>query len=123
MPSNRRQFTRIPFQSDASLFLDGGGEYKVGIVDLSLKGALIQPRDPLYVTLGSKGTLKIRLDTEDTDIRMEVTVAHHQGQRYGLACREIDLDSVTHLRRLMALNLGNESEALLERELRLLIGV
>jgi hypothetical protein len=33
---------------------------------------------------------------------------------YGLACREIDLDSVTHLRRLVALNLGDETLA--ERE-------
>ena len=49
---------------------------------------------------------------------MEATVVHHQGQDYGLACREIDLDSVTHLRRLVALNLGDA--ALLERELTLL---
>jgi hypothetical protein len=50
---------------------------------------------------------------------MEVTVVHHQGDCYGLACRGIDLDSVTHLRRLVALNLGDE--ALLEREIRLLL--
>jgi len=36
----------------------------------------------------------------------------------GLSCREIDLDSITHLRRLVALNLGDE--ALLDRELGLL---
>ncbi len=119
MASNRRQFTRIPFEAEASLFL-ASGEHKVKVVDLSLKGALIQPQDSLYVTVGSNGVLKVRLDKAATGIRMEVTVVHHQGQRYGLACREIDIDSVTHLRRLVALNLGDE--ALLEREIRLLLG-
>lgn len=118
MARNRRQFTRIPFQAEASLFLDSN-EYKVGVVDLSLKGTLIQPQDPLYVTVGSNGVLKMRLDEAAASIRMEVTIVHHQGLCYGLACREIDIDSVTHLRRLVALNLGDE--ALLEREIRLLI--
>ena len=119
MAHNRRQFTRIPFQAEASLFL-ASSEYKVGVVDLSLKGALIQAHEPLYVTIGSNGVLKMRLDGTDAGIRMEVTVVHHRDPCYGLACREIDIDSVTHLRRLVALNLGNE--ALLEREIRLLIG-
>jgi len=117
--SNRRQFTRIPFQAQASLFL-ASGEHKVDVVDLSLKGALIRPQDDLYVTVGNNGVLKMRLDKAATGIRMEVTVVHHQGDCYGLACREIDLDSVTHLRRLVALNLGDEE--LLEREIRLLVG-
>ncbi|MDR0776328.1 MAG: PilZ domain-containing protein [Azonexus sp.] len=119
MARNRRQFTRIPFQAEASLLL-ASSEYKVGVVDLSLKGALIQPQDPLYVTVGNNGVLKIRLDKASASIRMEVTVVHHQGPCYGLACREIDIDSVTHLRQLVALNLGDE--ALLEREIGLLVG-
>ncbi|KAB2922129.1 MAG: PilZ domain-containing protein [Dechloromonas sp.] len=118
MATNRRQFTRIPFQAPASLFI-ASGEHKVEVVDLSLKGALIRPQEALYVTVGSNGVLKLRLDGVAMAIRMEVTVVHHQGNCYGLACREIDLDSVTHLRRLVALNLGDE--ALLEREIRLLV--
>ncbi|MCL2345905.1 MAG: PilZ domain-containing protein [Desulfobulbus sp.] len=117
MIRNRRQFSRISFQAEASLFL-GNDEYPVGVIDLSLKGALIQPRGSLYITVGSAGVLNIPLDAED-NIRMEVTVIHHQGQYYGLSCRKIDLDSVIHLRRLVALNLGNEN--LLEREIGLLV--
>lgn len=118
MTSNRRQFTRIPFNTAASLFL-ANGEHPVEVVDLSLKGALIRPQDDLYVTVGSNGILKIRLEGVAFTIRMEVAVVHHQGSCYGLACREIDLDSITHLRRLVALNLGDE--ALLEREIRTLL--
>jgi hypothetical protein len=118
MTSNRRQFTRIPFQAQASLVV-GGAEQPVEIIDLSLKGALVRPPGELYVTVGRDGILQVRLDEAGACIRMEITVVHHQGDCYGLACRGIDLDSVTHLRRLVALNLGDE--ALLEREIRLLL--
>ena len=117
MSRTRRQFSRIHFQTDASLFLPGG-EFPVEVLDLSLKGALIKPKAAQFVAMGTHCTLKIHLDTTGTYIRMEATVVHHQGEDYGLACREIDLDSVTHLRRLVALNLGDA--ALLERELTLL---
>lgn len=117
MNPNRRRFSRIPFQSQARLFLPDG-EHAVEVLDLSLQGALITPTAAMYVTVGSNGTLKIRLDDAGAAIRMGVTVVHHMGNYYGLACREIDLDSVTHLRRLVELNLGDE--ALAERELALL---
>lgn len=117
MNPNRRRFSRIPFQSQARLFLPDG-EYAVEVLDLSLQGALIAPTKAMYVTVGSNGTLKISLNDAVTTIRMAVTVVHHMGNSYGLACREIDLDSVTHLRRLVELNLGDE--ALAEREFALL---
>jgi len=117
---NRRRFSRIPFHCEARLFLPDG-EYAVEVLDLSLQGALISPTDPsMYVTVGSQGTLKLRLDDLGAGIRMAVTVVHHMTQCYGLLCREIDLDSVTHLRRLVELNLGDE--ALAEREFSLLTG-
>ncbi len=117
MSRNRRQFSRIHFQSEARLFL-ADGELAVELVDLSLKGALIRPKGDFFVTVGTPCTLKVQLDDAGAVIRMEATIVHHQGPFYGLACREIDLDSVTHLRRLVALNLGDET--LLERELSLL---
>lgn len=117
MERNRRKFSRIAFQSEASLFLPDG-QYVVEILDLSLQGALIHPNANMFVTVGTNCTLKIRLDDVGSTIRMEATVVHHMANYYGLACREIDLDSVTHLRRLVELNLGDE--ALAEREFALL---
>jgi hypothetical protein len=117
MEHNRRKFSRIPFRSEASLFLPDG-EYVVDVLDLSLKGALIHPNANMFVTVGTNCTLKIRLDDSGASIRMEATVVHHMANYYGLSCRDIDLDSVTHLRRLVELNLGDE--ALAEREFALL---
>jgi len=118
MTSNRRQFSRVHFESAARLYLPTG-EFAVEVLDLSLKGALIRPESGACIDLGSKCTLKIRLDDLGTMIRMECTVVHCEAALYGLTCREIDLDSITHLRRLVALNVGDES--LLERELGLLV--
>lgn len=117
MNHNRRRFSRIPFHCEARLFLPDG-EHVVEVLDLSLQGALIAPTGSMYVTVGSQGTLKIRLDEIGSGIRMDVTIVHHMANYYGLQCREIDLDSVTHLRRLVELNLGDERLA--EREFALL---
>ena len=113
MESNRRKFSRISFRAEASLFLPDG-EYVVDVLDLSLKGALIHPNANVFIKVGTNCTLKIQLDQTGSSIRMEATVVHHMANYYGLSCRDIDLDSVTHLRRLVELNLGDE--ALAERE-------
>ncbi len=113
MTQNRRKFSRVSFETDAHLFLPDG-EHPVQVLDLSLKGALIQPKESVYITVGTVATLKVPLAGSSNSIRMEVAVVHHLLNHYGLACRDIDLDSVTHLRRLVALNLGDE--ALADRE-------
>ncbi len=112
--SNRRLFSRIRFRTDARLYLPGQ-ESDVEIVDLSLRGALVAAPEGVYAALGTPCTLRLRLDELGTTIRMETTVVHREGGYYGLYCREIDLDSITHLRRLVELNLGDES--LLHREI------
>lgn len=114
MNDNRRQFSRILFHSEAQL-LTPATAIPVNVVDISLKGALVQAIDDAYVDIGSRCTLKIHLGNDGALIHMEVTAVHHDGKCYGLACREIDLDSMTHLRRLVELNLGDET--ILNREL------
>ena len=54
-----------------------------------------------------------------TTISMWGTVVHIDDQQIGLRCDSIDLDSITHLRRLVELNSGDPAE--LEREISALI--
>lgn len=117
METNRRQFSRIQFNTPGRLFFPGG-ECSVEVLDLSLKGALVQAEVPLDLREGQRCTLRVALGANGEGIRMEAQVAHRQGQEAGLRCVEIDLDSITHLRRLVELNLGDES--LLNRELEYL---
>ena len=59
--------------------------------------------------------ITIPLAETGNHIAMSTEVAHVHGLHTGLLCRGIDLDSVTHLRRLIELQLGDP--ALLERDL------
>ncbi|MCC4115442.1 PilZ domain-containing protein [Aromatoleum toluclasticum] len=115
--AQRRHFSRIRFNTGARL-LAGDREYPCEVRDLSLKGALIRSASDLLPGPGERCLLEIALDEEGTAIRMEGDVAHSENGCVGLACREIDLDSITHLRRLLELNLGDPG--LLQRELGVL---
>ena len=117
MASDRRQFSRVAFHGDARLFLPDGA-HAVDILDISLKGVLIRVRDAVPVHQGSQGALQLPLANGER-IRMEVVVAHDMANYHGLQCRDIDLDSITHLRRLIELNLGDATLA--DRELALLV--
>ena len=89
------------------------------LLDVSLRGALVEVPASCAARAGQPATLTIRLDAGDATIRMEGLVAHREGGQVGLRCVEIDIDSIAHLRRLVELNLGDEE--LLERELSALV--
>jgi len=114
----RRQYARIAFHAPAELVFSAG-KLEVVVLDLSLKGALIRLPADAALQAGAICQLHVRLDEMSDQISMEVRVTHVGGGNAGLLCRIIDLDSVTHLRRLVELNLGDP--LLLERELSALV--
>lgn len=120
MTDERRLHSRIAFHSPAELVFPDR-TISVIVLDLSLKGALISLPSDLAIDQQSVCMLHVHLnDAEIKDnISMEARVAHCDGARAGLLCLTIDIDSVTHLRRLVELNLGDPK--LLERELSTLI--
>lgn len=119
MNSNRRHFARIAFRAPAEL-VDAHGRTAAEVIDLSLKGALLHLPAGHSLQVGDNCALHLRLGELEASIRMQGVIVHLEGAQAGLACRDIDLDSVTHLRRLVELNLGDP--ALLERELGALVG-
>ena len=114
---DQRHFRRIPF--DASVRIEaGGGQYQGELLDLSLKGALVRAESGHQVVAGEAATVHIRLNDE-LGIDMKTTVAHVQDRRIGFRCDHIDVDSITHLARIVELNTGDPE--LLHRELSALI--
>jgi len=113
MQEEQRRFTRIPFDA-AAVLSKGGSEWPCKLVDLSLKGALVGQPEGWKGQAGEDYQLTLTLD-DAVRIQMDVNVAHIENQHVGLHCKDIDLDSITHLRRLVELNLGDTD--LLEREL------
>lgn len=116
--AERRDFWRVPFQSLARLTNKEGVARECRLGDISLKGALLEMDDHGPLHPGDTCRLQIDLSPE-ISIRMQMTVMHIAGQRIGLRCNEIDLDSITALRRLVELNSGDP--ILLERELGALV--
>ena len=113
MPHERRHFVRVQFDSPAQLTC-AQGVFDVQILDLSLKGALLLAANPISLAAGTPCQLTVQLSEQD-HIAMRMEIVHTEGPSMGLRCDSIDLDSVTHLRRLIELQLGDP--ALLERDL------
>jgi hypothetical protein len=114
---NRRQFWRVHFHSPVQLAAHGR-VCEADLHDISLKGALLKVPADWEGKNGDVCLLRLHLAAHAT-ITMSATVAHIAGRRVGLHCDNIDVDSVTHLRRLVALNSGDP--ALLDRELSSLL--
>lgn len=114
MPYERRHFIRVLFEAPAVLKI-ASGSVPVQVIDLSLKGALVVLPTLEPLPLGTACTLTVPLATIDDAICMSAQVAQVHNNHTGLLCRTIDLDSVTHLRRLIELQLGDP--ALLQRDL------
>jgi len=89
------------------------------VVDLSLKGALLRLPEAGLMAVGDPCLLHVNLAEMEVGIAMAGEVAHVEGSHVGVLCRSIDIESITHLRRLLEMNLGDAR--LLERELRALI--
>ncbi|WP_137818260.1 PilZ domain-containing protein [Pseudomonas sp. 2FG] len=116
--NERRRFQRIAFDASTEL-AQGERRWTVELHDLSLKGLLVKrPRD-WHCDPDQPFEARIELSAE-AQVSMEVLLIHTQQDLLGFVCRHIDLDSIGHLRRLIELNLGDET--LLECELASLGG-
>jgi hypothetical protein len=114
---DRRRFSRVPFDAAVNLSCPAG-RWGGKLIDISLKGVLISRPQHWTGKTGDDMLLEIHPPGEVFGIRMEATVAHAEADKVGLRCLSIDLDSASHLRRLMELNLGDEE--ILYRELSLM---
>ena len=106
---NRRQFTRILFSINAILEIEQQN-YPVTIHDISLNGALVTMPNTEHLLKGKLGLLHFDLANGESVVEMHIAVVHEVNEEIGLQCNAIDIDSVTHLRRLVELNLGDESQ-------------
>lgn len=113
----RRRFQRIDFDAPTEL-RQGDRRWPVKLLDLSLKGLLIERPEPWNADLTQDFDAIIHLDPQ-THVKMQVELRHEEPSRLGFVCLYIDLDSMSHLHRLVELNLADSTEMM--RELRELI--
>ena len=123
--THERRYSRLQFPTISTLTVEGAPAGQPGaatptamethLIDISLKGALVERPAALDAPVGTALTLLVRIEDSPVEITMNGTVAHVSSERVGLHCTSIDMESMTHLRRLMELNLGDAG--LLDREL------
>ncbi|EHK68887.1 type IV pilus assembly PilZ [Pseudomonas psychrotolerans L19] len=111
--NERRRFTRFTFDAPAQLH-QGERQWAAPVDDISLKGVLLARPAEWSAQPSAAYQLRILLNDE-TQVSMDVELVRETPEQLAFACRQIDLDSISHLRRLVELNLGDET--LLEREL------
>ncbi|MDH5301372.1 MAG: PilZ domain-containing protein [Gammaproteobacteria bacterium] len=115
---NQRRFSRIPFEASVTLN-SPKGKWTGKLLDISLNGVLITRPLSWLENNENRVMLEIHPPGEQFNIRMEVEAVHVEKECVGLRCVHIDLDSVSHLRRLIELNIGDDD--ILQRELTELI--
>ncbi len=114
----RRRFHRIATDKPVELSI-GERSYAGTVLDISLRGLLVQISDDAGPQRGEQANAHIKLNDERCCINLTGEIAHIEGQHIGIHCISMDLDSAAQLRRMVELNLADND--LLERELAQLI--
>jgi hypothetical protein len=110
----RRRFSRIIYQTPALIF-QGARRVATKVQDLSLHGALLSVSDTSELDIRQPIHIEISLPDSDIIIQMTAHIVDQVDQTLRVCIECIDVDSITHLRRLVELNVGND--ILLHREL------
>jgi len=109
----RRHFSRIEFDGLCTINYNQV-LYKAQLVDICLTGALVQATQLIEMSSGQNASLSIEL-LSTTKIEILATLVKRDVDLLHFRLENIDLESTSHLRRLLELNLGDAS--LMEREL------
>ncbi|MCK5520789.1 MAG: PilZ domain-containing protein [Candidatus Marinimicrobia bacterium] len=116
---NKRVFSRVSFKS--IVYLEKNKALYAGkLQDICLQGALIEIKDNSFKAKhGDQVVFRLELPDSDIKISSKCELVHKEQNQYGVRFEETDIDSMTHLRNLIELNIGDS--ALVSEELQRLI--
>ena len=102
----KRLFQRVNFAVTTEVEIDGV-RYETRLVDISLKGALLEFSHPENLDRGQPCHLIIHLDLSDVTLFFTGAVAHTNDNLTGIKFITVDIESMMHLRNLLELNSGD----------------
>ena len=106
---NQRQFTRISFIAAADI-KQGSNTWPTEILDISMKGMLVSLPPDIQLSVKQPIFVRIHLGENQKAIHFKVSIIHVGCKQVGFEINQVDLDSMTHLKRLIELNLPDSSE-------------
>jgi hypothetical protein len=111
---DKRDYLRVPFNCQSKVTVVDRC-YQSELIDISLRGVLLKIDPDESIGLGSLGEIDIAFASCDVHLQFDAKLVHREGNHYGFRIESLDLDSLTHLRRLLELNYGDAEE--IDREL------
>jgi len=115
--TDQRRFHRLPFKANVTITDSANGRnWQSDLIDISLKGLLIEKPGGASFNFDNPYYVEVRLGDDEFTIAIpDAKVVHITDCHLGISCRLIDIDGISHLKRLMELNLGDPD--LIYREL------
>lgn len=103
---HERRFRRVPFAAEVELSC-GDDSWTCELLDIALKGALVATDDLPAIALGTGCNLAISLTDSPLCLDFNAELVHREDDHYGFKFLSEDLDTMTHLRKLIELNTGD----------------
>ena len=103
---DERRFRRIPFEAEVQIVLDNHN-WNCRLLDIALKGALLESKIPLPLALGTVARLSLPLPGSTIILAFEAELTHREENRLGFKFLHENLETLTHLRTLLELNTGD----------------
>ena len=110
----RRNFQRVPFATEAEIYCKDK-KYHGELLDISLLGALVEGKENIPFETGNICELIIHLIGSEIALHFDVDLVHRRGNRLGLRFIGKDTETMTHLKRLLELNIG--SSEIIDKEI------
>lgn len=122
--SERRRFSRIDFSGACSLTEEVEGQLETAqtdLLDISLNGALVYRPKTWHDVPDVLVNLNLQLSGSDIVLEINGAVCHQEEGVLGIKFLTLSLESISHLKRLIQLNIADEQ--LLHREMSQLINL
>ncbi len=103
---DKRYFSRINFTAKSQIDLNDK-IYSGELLDLSLRGALIKFEEQISTKMNDKCTLTIHLHSSDIRLIFDAELVHIHQKGLGFKFISEDVGTMTHLRNLLSLNVGD----------------
>jgi hypothetical protein len=101
-----RRFRRIPFVTQVML-RSGQDSWTGELLEIALKGALVETKRQIPFDLGAECTLCITLPGSSISLEFLSELVHCKDCHYGFKFISEDIETLTHLRKLIELNTGD----------------
>ncbi|MCF6150594.1 MAG: PilZ domain-containing protein [Candidatus Kuenenia sp.] len=105
----KRHFSRVHFEAHTQVKYHNK-TYRGELLDISLKGALLEIREAIPVNMGESCEITIHLPSSNINLVFEAKLVHIHQNYFGFKFVSEDIDTITHLRRLIELNIGSHEQ-------------